>query len=126
MAVFQIRQQGRHRRLERRQILPGEIPDQVKSHMVILMNQDIAETGEIAPGDRRVLRDSRRVQLLDDFADHFEAADDPVLQQLRVKKGSASGDGVVFDAPECDLKFRGNRDAGPSSQALGFRQDGRP
>ena len=53
MAVFQIRQQGRHRRLERRQILPGEIPDQVKSHIVILMNQGIAETGEVAPADRR-------------------------------------------------------------------------
>ena len=55
------------------------------------MNLNVAETGEVAPGERRVLRGQRRIQLLGDFADHFKAADDPVLQQFRLEKGSASG-----------------------------------
>lgn len=100
VAVFPIRQQGCHRHLERRQIFLGEIPDQVKPHMLILVNEDIAEAGEVAKIDRRVLRGLRRVQPLDDLANDFEAADDTVLQQFRLEKGGASGEGVVLDAPD--------------------------
>ncbi len=54
-SILQIRQQSYHRVFESRQILLDEIPlHQVNPHDVVLVYQDIAEAGGVAPGDLRV------------------------------------------------------------------------
>ena len=54
-SILQIRQQSYHRVFESRQILLDEIPPhQVNPHDVVLVYQDIAEAGGVAPGDLRV------------------------------------------------------------------------
>ena len=54
--MLPIRQRGPNRVFDGEQILSCGIPHQLKPNAVVLVNQDIAEDCEIAPGDLRLCK----------------------------------------------------------------------
>src|SRR5262249_53769778 len=61
-----------HRREERRQMIPHDVPDQSVVDLPIVMGRDVAETGDLLPRDLRVSDLESRTEILAGLGDGFE------------------------------------------------------
>lgn len=57
----------------------NDTPDNLKIHTEVLVDQDIPQRGDAPPRHLGMLTLQLRREVFDRFADHFQIADDPIL-----------------------------------------------
>ncbi len=82
---------------EIRQFGLGQLPDGREVHVKVVMNKHIAQTGDAAPGDFRVLLPEFGGQKLRRFPDDFQLADYGVLPVGLGHEDVASSGTICFD-----------------------------
>ncbi len=81
LAIIQVMQQRGDRSLESGQVFLRILPNLFQQNVMMSVDEHIAETSEIAPGNFGMRRSQVRSQALNCFADDHEAERHPILEQ---------------------------------------------